>query len=165
MFPEGSHFKTKEDYFKLPKEEKGNITDLLNTNHDSPKRGLKNAKPCFYIENKGKVDHFGFTPFFRILYKNEILSAIPNDLANEDFKYDYARALFGFTHTTRDGKSDHYASRLNFFPSMISSESKETEEISVTLRSPRPSAISMYLKQNIKFKNYSSYNDNHAKFR
>lgn len=141
--------KALEKYFSLPKE-----------------KGFKGAKPCFYIQH-GELLSFGFTAFLRLLYTHSTKEALPKHLKELDLTIDYEKALFGFTKSDfKEYNTDHslknYASRLHFFPSELEGDSVKTVRKTVMLRSPRASAVSLYLKQELGGKDYKSYNDQDA---
>ena len=49
--------------------------------------------PCFYVENRGMVKHFGSGPLYRIPYRKSIGDHIPSGLKED--KVDFADAIFG----------------------------------------------------------------------
>lgn len=133
--------KRKKDFFSLPSE-----------------NGIKGAKPCFYIEKDGKL-FFGYTAYLRLKYDHATSDALPNYLKDEA-GIDYTAALFGFT-----GKEGNYASRLNFFSSYVKGLPQPLDPIKVISGSPRASALTMYLEQNLGKREYNSYNDENASLR
>ena len=150
-FPKGKK-ETMEEYFSLPKE-----------------IGLDNAKPCFYLQ-RGEQLYFGFTAFLRLTYDYTTRDAIPDHIKHSGFGIDYEKALFGFVEKdfaqySGKNKPINYASRLSFFPSELSGEAGSKVKTKVTLRSPRASALQMYLDQDLNKAGYKSYNDKDAQVR
>jgi|SRR5690625_119774 len=157
------------DYeFKKSKFSKGKRDILTNYFSLPEKEGIENGKPCFYIQREGKL-YFGFTAFLRIPYDYATTDALPERLKKDKTVIDYEKALFGFTNNNfpndknRKNKT-HYASRLQFMPSEVLGNPKP-QSMSVTLRSPRASALPMYLKQDLHTKENKSYNDKDAEIK
>lgn len=49
--------------------------------------------PCFYVEEKGVVSHFGAGPYYRIPYRESIGDHVPKTL--KEAKIDFSDAIFG----------------------------------------------------------------------
>lgn len=138
--------KIKKEFFSLP-----------------AKTGFSEAKPCFYIHLGDKL-YFGFTAFLRLNYENSTKDLLPDHLKSNALELDYVKSMFGFTDTTGEEKQN-YASRLSFLPSKSIEKTHVPEQRRVTLRSPRASAVTMYLKQNLNTNDYKSYNEKDARLR
>lgn len=150
---------------KFPKEKRNTLKNYFSL---PEKAGIKNGKPCFYIQ-RGEKLYFGFTAFLRITYDYSTIDALPQKFRKDEIMIDYVKALFGFTKNEflndKDGKNKiNYASRLKFFPGEVMG-SPRPQSIHVTLRSPRASSLPMYLKQDLNTRENKSYNDEDAKIR
>lgn len=127
--------------------------------------GKEHAKPCFYI-NTGKQIYFGHTPFLRLKYNYSVRDLLKQQKKNEILKdgIDYVQALFGFTKEELNTKKG-FASRINVLPSPINGDIEPLEPISLVLGSPRASALGMYLKQDLKDRDFANYNEIHSQIR
>lgn len=111
-------------------------------------------KPVFYIEYDGTT-YFGFTPYLRIFYKYTISDGLPEDhkptVEGQQPKWDYARAVFGFSKGNVSFKS-----RVFFTDAEYEGKEEFVERLLV-LGEPHPSSYYDYLEP--KDKKASTYND------
>ena len=95
--------------------------------------------PCFYVEEGGQINHFGFGRYYRIPYKHSIGKLVPKELQGETV--DYADAIFG--------RKELWGSRLSFEDAVCSdgAAAQEQPAFSRILSSPKPTSFQLYLKQ------------------
>ena len=124
------------------------------------KVGYKNGQPIFYGEygeNDKKTYYFGFTPYLRVPYINNIKSGISDRYKNVK-GFSYIDKLFGFTN-----KKNNYKGLLSFEDCICedSKNSKFSKSYNVILGEPHPTSYNLYLKQDINGnkKEIINYND------
>ena len=118
--------------------------------------GYENGKPIFYGEYKGSY-YFGFTPYLRVPYDNNIKQGI-NDKYKNINGFSYVDKLFGFTN-----KENNYKGLLSFEDCIYEGSQKPnfTRTYNVILGEPHPTSYNLYLKQDINGdkKEIINYND------
>lgn len=96
----------------------GNRKGLDLINDKDARNGIKNSTlankffeygydyvvPCFYVEDKGEVLHFGAGPYYRLPYKKSIGEHVPTALKGNEI--DFAAAVFG--------NKEYWGSRVYF---------------------------------------------------
>ncbi|MGV8145511.1 MAG: TIGR03986 family CRISPR-associated RAMP protein [Alkaliphilus sp.] len=123
------------------------------------KTGLINGKPVFYARHE-ENNHFGFTPYLRLLYDNSIYSGIDEKVL-EDSTLDYVKSMFGFTSHNAEKKLA-YKTRLGFEDAVTNS--KETKEHTLVAGEPKASCLTNYLVQK-EGEPTKSYNDDDFEIR
>lgn len=95
--------------------------------------------PCFYVEERGKVKHFGFGRYYRIPYNSAISEHIPKVLRSQT--PDFSDAIFG--------RKEDWGSRVFFEDCACVGEPPAAigEDYSHVLSSPNPTSFQLYLKQ------------------
>lgn len=120
------------------------------------KIGYENGKPIFYGEYKGSY-YFGFTPYLRVPYDNNIKQGINNNYKNIK-GFSYIDKLFGFA-----SKENNYKGLLSFEDCIYEGpkEPKFSKTYNVILGEPHPTSYNLYLKQDINGdkKEIINYND------
>lgn len=118
--------------------------------------GYENGKPIFYGEYKGSY-YFGFTPYLRVPYDNNIKQGI-NDKYKNINGFSYVDKLFGFA-----SKENNYKGLLSFEDCIYEGSQKPnfTRTYNVILGEPHPTSYNLYLKQDINGdkKEIINYND------
>ncbi len=113
--------------------------------------GEKNKKPVFFI-NKGKVLHFGFTPYLRVFYRKTVLDGVPENYKNVN-GISYVDGIFGFSnkYLNSDDCSASYKSRVSFEDVIVEGKEKVDKDSSIDmlLAEPKPTSYNLYLKQKI----------------
>lgn len=92
--------------------------------------------PCFYVEDKGVVEHFGANPYYRIPYNQSISDHIPANLRNAGV--DFTDAVFGNKEcwASRVFFEDIYLQgKADFFPA----------DFVKILMTPNPTSFQFYL--------------------
>ncbi len=134
---------SKEDVFNYEKDYK--MTKKKASFYKLPDDG--SLKHVFYIEKDNQL-HFGFTPYLRLFYKNDILKGVKNPLRYVD-GISYEKSLYGFSGFELQGNEYDYKSRLSFEDAVLV-EGKESKEIfHVILGEPKPTSYTLYLKQKL----------------
>lgn len=111
--------------------------------YNLPKNGEK--KPIFYIfqEEENRL-YFGFTPYLRLFYKNDIKKGLFDEHKKEII--DYAKAIFGYSN-----KMGSYKSRVSFTDAKvigcINYDEMRTYSKSIVLAEPKPTSYLDYLNQ------------------
>lgn len=105
------------------------------------KVGEENGKPIFFVKSEDSY-YFGFTPYIRIPYDNNIKQGI-----NENYKkkegYSYVDKLFGFS---KDNNS--YKGLLSFEDCIcVTSDKAKFNKYNVILGEPHATSYNLYLKQ------------------
>lgn len=95
--------------------------------------------PCFYVEEGGQINHFGFGRYYRIPYKHSIGKLVPKELQGETV--DYTDAVFG--------RKELWGSRLSFEDAVCinGTAAQEQPAFPKILGSPKPTSFQLYLKQ------------------
>lgn len=104
--------------------------------------GYDYAVPCFYVEDKDEVVHFGAGPYYRIPYKQSIGEHIPAYLKADDV--DFAAAVFG--------NKEYWGSRVYFENMYLENNDAEflTPNIMKPLLGAKPTSFQNYLQPNQK---------------
>lgn len=124
------------------------------------KVGYENGEPIFYGEygkDDKKTYYFGFTPYLRVPYVNNIKSGISDRYKNVK-GFSCIDKLFGFS-----GKENNYKGLLSFEDCVCedSKNSKFSKSYNVILGEPHSTSYNLYLKQDINGgeKEIINYND------
>ena len=138
---------------KIQNKKLGELADF----YALPERG--NKKLFFYKkveEDKNELLGMGPTPYFRIFFKNSVHNGIHIEKPDG---YDYVSSVFGYAGKRKCDKSEAYKSRVSFSDALYEGN-KKPEYYSLTLSSPKGTAIQMYLDQTGKDKtNLNTYNN------
>ncbi|TFZ39375.1 TIGR03986 family CRISPR-associated RAMP protein [Soehngenia longivitae] len=128
-----------------------------------PEKGT--LKHVFYIEKDGHF-HFGFTPYMRIFYKNDILTGIKDPVRYVN-GISYEKSLYGFSEFYLNEKKYDYKSRLSFEDAVLTEGKECDESFLVILGEPKPTSYTLYLKQNSETdkKNLITYEDDDFELR
>ena len=112
-------------------------------------------KPIFYVK-KDDAFYFGYSKYIRIPYKKSVSCGIPEGilLKDNEIKYDYARAMLGFTNNSRENNA--FASRVKFSHAVLKALAKQNR-YRLTPGKPNLSNYFDYIVQDGKeIKTYSS---------
>ncbi len=131
--------------------------------YDLPEKG--NLKHIFYIEKDGHF-HFAFTPYMRIIYKNDILTGIKDPVRYVN-GISYEKSLYGFSEFYPNDEKHSYKSRLSFEDAVLIEGKECDESFLVILGEPKPTSYTLYLKQNSETdkKNLITYEDDDFELR
>ena len=93
--------------------------------------------PCFYQEENGQVQHFGFGRFYRIPYRQSVGDHV---IGMGTARIDYTDALFG--------RKELWAGRLAFTDALAAGEVRsESAAYPKVLGEPKPTSMQLYLEQ------------------
>ena len=129
--------------------------DLLKDKSHLAKRGEEAAKitglsncilvaPCFYVEDRGRIKHFGFNRNYRVPYKKTVGEhlgkiAYSNGSA-KSMAIDFTKAVFG--------NKESWASRIMVEDAVITTGGEtERQDWLEPLLGPKPTSVQLYLEQ------------------
>ena len=118
------------DLFELA-EKKSAAKEITDNHYDM-------VVPCFYKEENGIVQHFGFGPSYRIPYQKSIAQHIPEALQSR--KVDFADAVFG--------RKELWGGRVFFDDAVWQGSGNPYLQAGKTppLMSPNPTSFQLYLR-------------------
>ncbi|QNU68460.1 TIGR03986 family CRISPR-associated RAMP protein [Ruminiclostridium herbifermentans] len=122
--------------------------------------GKKHKKLFFYKLTDERLVGFGPTPYFRIFYKNSVMSCLTQKESTPI--YDYVKSMFGYVcadnNQDEKAKTEHYKSRINITNCICTRGGDKLKNCEAILLGPHGTSFQLYLNQIGKKVKVSGYN-------